>query len=118
MSEETPTGNLTLMFCVADAARADIALTSDRIYYRFATDESIEDGELPGIKEGFDKFVSQIIADISAREGETPLADEIKVSVFLSNRATAFDLSEESLRRIVNSLKAIADEFGFLNGFC
>lgn len=118
MSEEKPIGRLTLMVRASDTARADIALTPERIYYRFATDESIEDGELPGTKEDFDKFCHRLLDNAVAREDETPLADEIKLSIFTDNRTNNFKASEQSLRRIVNDLKSIAEEFAFLGGFC
>lgn len=118
MNEDKPLGNLTLMLRVADAARADIALTPDRVYYRFATDESIEDGELPGLKDGFAEFAGRVLDELAARENETALADEIKVSVFINNRVSQQKISEQSLRRLVDALKETADEFAFLNGFC
>ena len=118
MSDDKPIGRLTLMVRAADTARADIALTPDRIYYRFATDESIEDGELPGTKEEFDSFCCRLLDSVAAREAETPLADEIKLSIFTDNHTTDIKVSEQSLRRMVNELKAIADEFAFLGGFC
>ncbi len=38
------------MFAAGDIARADILLSPDRIYYRFATDDSIEDDSYRHIK--------------------------------------------------------------------
>lgn len=118
MSEDKKIGRLTLMLMATDTARADIALTPDRIYYRFATDESIEDGELPGSKEDFDGLCRRLLSNATSRDTETPLSDEIKLSIFTDNRATDIKVSEQSLRRLVNELRAIAEEFAFLGGFC
>lgn len=109
---------LTLMLKIADTYRADIALTVDRIYYRFATDESIEDGELPPSKEDFAVLAALIVNDAEAKVGEDALSEEVKVSVFVDNRIADFKISEQSLRRMVRRLRAVAEEFAFLAGFC
>lgn len=108
---------LTIMMRVADVARADMALTPERIYYRFATDESIEDGELPPAKEDFDLLADRLLDCAKAKEGETPLAKDVKLSFFVSNRINDFAVSEQSLKRLVGELTLIADEFSFLKGF-
>lgn len=109
---------LTLMMRVADAARADIALTPERIYYRFATDETIEDGELPAAKRDFNELSKALITAASANEEDHDLSDDVKVSIFIDNRLAAIKLSENSLRRLVDELKVVAEEFAFLGGFC
>lgn len=109
---------LTLMLCVSDMARADIALTADRIYYRFATDESIEDGELPASKENFTSLAERIVSSAKGAENESVLLPEVKVNVFVDNRRRDMTVSEESLRRMVDELCGIAEEFMFLRGFC
>lgn len=38
----------TLMISVRDKARADIAVSADRIYYRFATADTVDEGDIPG----------------------------------------------------------------------
>lgn len=102
---------------VADMARADIALTPERIYYRFATDESIEDGELPAAKEDFGALAAKILSSAEARADESPLGDGVKVTVFVDNRVTDIKFSEQSLKRMVSDLRNIAEEFAFLAGF-
>ena len=73
---------LTVMMRVADVARADIALTPDRIYYRFATDDSIEDGELPASKEDFGALAARLNECAVARENECPLKQDVGLSLF------------------------------------
>ena len=109
---------LTVMMRVADTARADIALTPERIYYRFATDDTIEDGELPAPKEDFSVLAESIVKDAEANEGETPLGDDMKVEIYVDNRVSSIKVSEQSLRRLINRLKGVAEEFAFLGGFC
>lgn len=109
---------LTLMFSAADTARADIALTPQRIYYRFATDDSIEDGELPAPGMNFGKMSADILDAATQKDGETPLCPGVSVKIFADNRITGIHPSEPSLRRLVEYLCGLADEFNFLKGFC
>ena len=118
MKDLKDSGRLTLMLRVADTARADIALTPERVYYRFATEETIEDGELPAPKDDFGGLVESIVGDVEAKDGETPLGNEMKVEIFIDNRVSGVNVSEQSLRRLVNRLKCVAEEFAFLRGFC
>ena len=37
----------------SDDARCDATLTPEKIYYRFLTEDSLEDGELPGLRDKF-----------------------------------------------------------------
>lgn len=107
---------ITLMLKVDDTARADIALTSDRTYYRFATDSSIEDGELAAVK-NFDSIAAEIIDAAHPRDGETGLATDVKLQFFVNNRLTPGKPTEESLRRILKVVVPISPEFTFLEGF-
>ncbi len=118
MKELKDCNRLTIMMRVADTARADIALTPERIYYRFATDETIEDGELPAPKEDFVTLASGIVDEVEAKDGETPLGSDVKVEIYVDNRVSGITVSEQSLRRLVNRLKGVAEEFAFLGGFC
>lgn len=106
------------MIGVSDIARADIAMTPERTYYRFATDESIEDGDLPASKADFQKTVCEILASAESAQKENDLNKDVKVTIFVDNRLKDITVSEESLKRMVNSLCGIAEEFMFLRGFC
>ncbi len=109
---------LTLMFRYGDEARADVAITPDKVYYRFATDDSIEDGELPPLKTDFETFAGSIVENIKAKNGENNIDEQMKVEIFVDNRILQTDLSQQSLRRTVEMLYDEADEFAFLQGFC
>lgn len=108
---------LTLMMRVEDTARADVALTPERTYYRFATDSSIEDGELAPAAD-FDTVAARIVADASMRDGEALLDPKVKVQIFIDNRLQNIQVSEQSLRRIADRMADLNQEFNFLNGFC
>ena len=107
---------LTIMLRVADVARADIMLVPERVYYRFATEDSLEDGELAAVPD-FAAVASELIEAAKAAEGEKSLADGILMQVFVNNRLSTDPVSEQSLRRMVNCLLPIAAEFQFLHGF-
>lgn len=107
---------LTIMLRVADVARADIMLVPERVYYRFATEDSLEDGELAAVPD-FAAVASELIEAAKAAEGENPLADGMLMQVFVNNRLSTDAVSEQSLRRMVNCLLPIAAEFQFLHGF-
>lgn len=117
MTTDRHCNRLTIMMGVADLAHADVALTPDRIYYRFATDESIEDGELPGTKEDFDKLADDLLSAATAKDDERQLSDGVKVTIFVDNRISDIKISEDSLRRLVGCLRQTAEEFAFLGGF-
>lgn len=107
---------ITLMFKVVDRARADIALTPKRTYYRFATDDSIEDGELGAVND-FDAVMAEIIDAAMPREGESPLDSEVRFQLFVNNRLAPEKPTEQSLRRVIRVLLPLNAEFAFLQGF-
>ncbi len=104
---------LTLMLRADDTARADIALTPDRTYYRLATDSSIEDGELAAVEADYDALAALPVA----REGESALRPDMLVQVFADNRLSSAPVSEQGLRRLCDALAALAPEFEFVLGF-
>lgn len=107
---------LTLMFAAGDVARADILLSPDRIYYRFATDDSIEDGQLPPYKGDFAALAADITSALPA--GKSSTDDNVKMTVFVDNRLSVVTSDIEVIRRTVGRLCDVADEFAFLRGFC
>lgn len=104
------------MVMAADIARADIAMTADRTYYRFATESTLEHGEIKGVNE-FDRFAEKFLAAVMPNEGEAQLEQSVKVQVFADNRIMNVSHTEQSLRRAVGFLSQIAPEFEFLEGF-
>lgn len=107
---------LTLMFMVEDTARADIALTPERTYYRLATETSIEDGELAAT-DGFDEVVASIVDAAASRDGESPLPPEVRMQVFVDNRLMPDKPTEQSLRRVAATVSGLTPEFAFIEGF-
>lgn len=108
---------LTLMLRADDTVRADIALTPERTYYRFATDSSIEDGELGPVPGDFDSVANRVLEAAAAREGERPVGAEMRVQVFADNRLCPTPVSEESVGRLADELAALVPEFAFVRGF-
>lgn len=104
------------MLRVDDRAHASIALTPDRSYYRFATDDSIEDGELAPVSD-FASTALRIADAALPQEGETPLSDGVRMQVFVNNVLMQQKPTEQSLRRVVNLLAPLQAEFSFLDGF-
>lgn len=107
---------LTLMMKVEDTARADIALTPDRTYYRFATDSSIEDGEL-GAVGNFETLTAELIDAAMPQDGETLLPADVKLQLFVNNRLAPERPTEQSLKRILKVIVPVFPEFSFLEGF-
>ena len=107
---------LTLMFKVEDTARADIALTPTRSYYRFATDGSIEDGELAAVDD-FDSALAEVVDAAMPREGESPLPGDVRFQLFVNNRIAPEQPTEQALHRVVAALIPLHPEFAFLRGF-
>lgn len=107
---------LTIMLREADVAQASLALTPERTYYRFATEDSIEDGELAPIADF--AAVAQTIAEAALpQEGEHPLPPETKMQVFVNNVVMRQAPTRESMRRVVDLLMPLAPEFAFVGGF-
>ncbi len=114
--QQSDVKKLTLMFAAGDIARADILLSPDRIYYRFATDDSIEDGQLPPYKGDFAELVTDIISSLPAN---TNIAgDNVKMTVFIDNKLSVITSDVDTIRKTVARLCDVADEFAFLRGFC
>ncbi len=107
---------ITLMVRVDDTARADIALTPDRSYYRFATDSSIEDGELAAVPD-FTGAAAAIVDAYMPRDGEHPLAADMRLQLFVNNRLAPEAPTEQSLARVLDAVIPLHPEFTFLAGF-
>lgn len=108
--------HVTVMMRVDDTARADISLTPDRSYYRFATDSSIEDGQLAPIA-GFEQVAQAVVEAAKPREGETPLGPDMRMQLFVNNVLAPGQPTEQALRRVVDALAPLTPEFAFLQGF-
>lgn len=114
MSEEIK--RLALMVRVSDDARADIALTPDRSYYRIATDDSIEDGELHAVKD-FENAARAVVEAYTPLPGDAALGAEMRVQLFVNNRLQTPPATEGSLQRLIAAVAPLMPEFEFLYGF-
>lgn len=77
----------TLMISVRDKARADIAVSADRIYYRFATADTVDEGDIPGPGEQLDLLVARLADAMRPLEGESPIADDdFSAKLFVDNK--------------------------------
>lgn len=106
--------SVTVMMMVDDTARADVSITPARTYYRFATDSSIEDGELAAVDD-FGATAEAITAAAGIPGAALPAG--VRLQVFVNNRLHGGPSSEDALRRIVDILEPLAAEFAFLRGF-
>jgi hypothetical protein len=109
---------ITFMLKIEDNARADVAMTPDKTYYRFATVDTLEDGELPGLGDKFGAFAEALLASFNAGVGASSSIDPVKFTLFVNNRiANPVILNNDTLRAFVSKLEGAHDEFGFLSGF-
>jgi len=107
---------ITIMVRVDDTARADLALTPERSYYRFATDSSIEDGELAAVAD-FSATAAAIVDAYMPGNDETPLPADLRMQLFVNNRLASETPTEQSLTRILDTIIPLHPEFNFLTGF-
>lgn len=107
---------LTIMIRVNDVARADIALTGDRTYYRFATESSVEDGDLNALPD-LDSVTVAITEAAKPRKDELPLSDDVRLQLFVDNVIAGSGFTEESLRRVIAEVSGLYPEFAFVEGF-
>lgn len=107
---------VSIMLRHGDEAHASIALTPERTYYRFATDDSIEDGELAPVAD-FAAVSEALAAEALPREGEDPLPGHLRMQVFVDNVLIKEKPSRRAMRRLVDILEPLAPEFAFLSIF-
>lgn len=106
---------ITFMISVPDQIRADVAMTEDKTYYRFATDDSIEDGELPGLKKEFDKFTEHLLESFTPGIGITTDISPVKFTLFVNNVVVRpAVLNRDTLRAFISKLADKYNEFTFL----
>lgn len=109
---------VSFMLSVADVARADVTMTPDKTYYRFMTEDSLEDGELPGLKEEFEPLVTRALEGFKAGVGVSSPTDPVKLGLFINNRKVIPEiLNNSTLARFIDVMKRAYAEFIFLEGF-
>lgn len=106
---------LTVMLSVPDVGRADVAMTADKTYYRFATDDSIEDGELPGLHERFSDAVLHALEAFSPGVNVAADIAPMRFTLFINNRSVApAVLNPETLRTFTRRLANLYAEMAFV----
>lgn len=118
MNSEPSVDRLSFMLSVPDAARADVTMTPERTYYRFMTEDSLEDGELDGLHEKFGEFISETLGSFRAGVGVSAPIDPVRLNMFVNNRKVEPEvLNNTTLRMFIRALMKGHDEFAFFGGF-
>lgn len=106
---------LTFMLKRGDEARVDAMLTADRTYYRFVTDDSAEDGDLPGAGDQFPTWIKELLDCFKPAVGVTGDIKPLEFKLFVNNVAvTPTALNGDTLMRFAEVLASRHDEFGFV----
>ena len=111
---------LTISLSVENVARADIQFNSSRIYYRFATIDTCEDGAIP--YNDTDNTIAQITQLLTCSDEESMPNDVVcKISISLNNDIISTfnnsNISRAAYNSLINILSRISDEFIFIRGF-
>ena len=112
--------SISISLYVKDTARADVLLSLSRAYYRFATIDSCEDGEIP-----FDNAI-EIFHKIKLALNtfdSTPMPKDIICNVTLSKNDDSQheynnnNISHSTYNSLITILSHINEEFTFIRGF-
>ena len=111
--------SISITWAVPDTARADVMITSSRAYYRFATVDTCEEGELPCPLANtlFDKITNALNDNMVEL-----MPTDVKHCISIEHDTTIirYDNSLISLQAynfIINLLSQLGDEFSFISGF-
>lgn len=111
---------ISISLSVENVARADVLLTTTRAYYRFATIDTCEEGDMPygNACDVFNK-IEQAIATHST----TQMPQDVKCVITITNDDDSknnynnSNISLYSYNSLINILSRINDEFMFIRGF-
>ena len=112
--------SITITFSVKETARADVLLTTTRVYYRFATIDTCEEGEIP-CNNTLDIF-DRIIFALTTHD-VTPMPHDVMCSITISNKDypqinyNNNNISQSAYNSLINIISQICDEFMFIRGF-
>ncbi len=112
--------SITISLSVENTARADVLLTTTRAYYRFATIDTCEEGEMP-YENSCDVFnkIEQTLASHST----TAMPQDVKCAVSITNNDNSkkdynnSNISLSTYNSLINILSRISDDFLFIRGF-
>lgn len=124
---------ITIMILVPDRARADVMFCAERAYYHFATDDTTDDGDLPGPGDRIEEFGNSLLDALTPRSGETPLSGStahdptlnsdgspvVRVRVFVDNVEYKLQspLTDGALSRLTKIISAYDEALGFISQF-
>lgn len=114
------TNSITITFSVKETARADVLFTNSRAYYRFATIDTCEEGEIP-CNNTLDIF-DRIISALTSHDAE-PMPHDVMCSVTISNEDSQTikynnnSISQSAYNSLINIISQICTEFMFIRGF-
>lgn len=112
--------SISISFSAKDTARADVMLTTTRAYYRFATIDSCEEGEIP-FNNALENF-SKIKQALNSSDAE-PMPQDVKCAVRISDIYNTHieynnnNISQSAYNSLINITSRINDEFTFIRGF-
>lgn len=112
--------SFSITLSVENTARADVMLTSSRAYYRFATIDTCEEGDMPyeNIVEVFNKISHALTSNDSE-----PMPSDVKCIISITNDDNSNNeynnqnISLSAYNNLINILSRISDEFMFIRGF-
>lgn len=119
MSDGDKAERLSFMFGVLEVAKAAVAITDARIYYTFATVDSLEEGELPGPGKDFEELRKSLL-DCFEREEDGVSEDisPLRVNFYRNNIVyKPANMNLRRLRKFVNILARRNEEFMSLENF-
>lgn len=111
---------ITISFSVEDTARADVMLTNSRVYYRFATIDTSEEGEMPC--ENANEIISKMTQSLATTDNNL-MPQDVKCSVIITkNDNSKIEYNNDTItldayNSLINILSHIGDEFMFIRGF-
>ena len=112
---------LTISLSVENVARADIQFNSSRVYYRFATIDTCEDGSIP--YNDTDNTIAQITQQLLTNSDIDLMPKDVlcEISISLNNNIintfNNSNISRTAYDSLINILSRISDEFIFIRGF-
>lgn len=111
--------SISITWVVPNTARADVMITSSRAYYRFATSDTCEEGDLPcSITDTLFNEITQALND----NGNDLMPTDVRhaITIEYDTATKEYDNSHISLKTydfIINRISQLGEEFTFVRGF-
>lgn len=116
--ESDAVNRVSFMLSVPDTARADVTLTPERTYYRFATEDTMEEGELKAIADDFQSFTVRLLEVFKAGASIPSSIEPVRFSLFVNNVHVRPEiLNNATLRSFIRIMAESCPEMSFLKGF-